>query len=561
MIKKKRLGDILVEAGFLTEAELSQALEKQQETDKRLGIVLEELGLVTEESVMEALEYQLGIPRLDLNQIIIDPEIINLISKSLAERHQAIPVKKEDNTLTVAMTDPLDVLAIDDIRIKTGYEVSPVISSKEEIENAINQYFGDDDIVEEFIADIDSTMEEIEDSNLNTSNLRQMVQDAPVVRLVNNIISRAVKARASDIHIEPEEDQVRIRYRIDGILHTEMQIPKQTLSALVSRIKIMAEMDIAERRIPQDGRIQMKLSQTKIDLRVSTLPTVEGEKVVIRILDEESLMLGIDELGFSPEHKPIFKKMISQPHGMLLITGPTGSGKTTTLYSALSSINDADKNIITVEDPVEYRLEGINQVQVNPQAGLEFANGLRSILRQDPDIIMIGEIRDKETAEIAIHAAMTGHLVLSTLHTNQSAGALTRLINMGVEPYLVASSVMGVVAQRLVRKICPDCKRENEDEVIDSVLAEYLQEQNEFIDYYGSGCRNCNETGYRGRTAIFEILDIDSEIKKLIIEKASAAEIEDIAKEKGMKTLTDSAFQKVKQGLTTLEEAMRVTKL
>ncbi|AGB41727.1 type II secretory pathway, ATPase PulE/Tfp pilus assembly pathway, ATPase PilB [Halobacteroides halobius DSM 5150] len=557
MIKKKRLGDILVEAGFITEEELNEALKRQKNTEQRLGNILKRMGLVTDESVMEALEFQLGIPRLDLKQMIIDPEVINMIPKSLAERHKAIPVKQKDNALTVAMADPLDILAIDDIRIKTNCEVIPGISSEEEIQNAINQYFGETDIVNEFMEDVDLKIDRINSGQLEDNNLQQMVEDAPIVRLVNSIIARAVKARASDIHIEPDEDQVQVRYRIDGILHTEMNIPKQTLSALVSRIKIMAEMDIAERRLPQDGRIQMKLANTKVDLRISTLPTVEGEKVVIRILDKDNVMLSIDELGLSVEAKPAFKKMINQPHGMLLITGPTGSGKTTTLYSALNFMDASSKNIITVEDPVEYKLKGVNQVQTNSKAGLSFANGLRSILRQDPDVIMIGEIRDKETAKIAIHAAMTGHLVLSTLHTNQSAGALTRLIDMGIEPYLVASSVLGVIAQRLVRKICDNCKVESEK----LLPPKTLEVKDSFKHYQGEGCRSCNQAGYKRRTAIYELLEVEAKIKELVVEKVSAAKIESVAKTKGMNTLEDAALKKVEKGITSLEEAMRVTKI
>ncbi|ADL13279.1 type II secretion system ATPase GspE [Acetohalobium arabaticum] len=562
MIKKKRLGDILVDVGFITEEELQEALEQQKGTEKRLGTVLKEMKLVTEQDVMEALEYQLGIPQVNLNKFIIDSEVIKMIPQSLAERHRAIPIKKEDNTLTVAMADPLDVLAIDDIRIKTDCEVIPVIASEDEIQQAIEQYFGSEDIVNEFIEDIDARQIELDsEEEMEVDRLREMVDEAPVVRLVNNIINEGVKLRASDIHIEPQGDEVQVRYRVDGILRNEMDIPKHTHSALVSRIKIMADMDIAERRRPQDGRIQMMIRDKEIDLRISVLPTIEGEKVVIRILDKDNLMLELNELGFLPEHLTDFKSMIQQPHGMLLITGPTGSGKTTTLYSALNRLNTEEKNIITIEDPVEYTLNGINQVQTNPQVGLTFADGLRSILRQDPDIVMVGEIRDKETAEIAIHAALTGHLVLTTLHTNEAAGALTRLINMGIEPFLVASSVIGVVAQRLVRTICDNCKAKDEELAVDFNLGKYIDGEEVLEIYEGDGCRRCNERGYLGRTAIHEILEIDSEIKKLIVKKASAAEIEEQAVNNGMITLESSGLEKVNQGITTLEEVMRVTKV
>ncbi len=561
MINKKRLGDILVESGFITEEELMKALEVQKESDRRLGRVMIDMGLITELDVVEALEYQLGIPQVDLKKFVIDPSVINLISKELADKAKAIPIRQEGNTITVAMADPLDVVAIDDIRIKTSYNVNPVVATESEIQYAIDQYFSSDDVVEELMHDIDSKTERSESSQDEINRLLEMVDDAPIVRLVNNIINDGVKLRASDIHIEPQEDQLRVRYRVDGILHNEMKIPKHTHAALVSRIKIMADLDIAERRVPQDGRLQMETENNhQVDLRVSTLPTVKGEKVVLRILDKSNLMLSVDELGFLAEHKSLFTKMINQSHGMILITGPTGSGKTTTLYSALNSLDTELDNIITVEDPVEYRLDGINQVQTKPKAGLTFANSLRAILRQDPDIIMIGEIRDKETAEIAVHAALTGHLVLSTLHTNEAAGALSRLIDMGVAPFLVASSVMGVVAQRLVRKICPSCKIKLEDNLISPELKDYLGEE-EMEIYKGEGCRVCNETGYRGRTAIHEMLDVSNEIKKLIVNNASAAEIEEVAESEGMISLEKSGLTKLKQGITTVEEVMRVTKV
>ncbi|SJZ86373.1 GspE/PulE family protein [Selenihalanaerobacter shriftii] len=562
MIKKKRLGDILVEVGLITKEELNKALDKQRGSgEKRLGQVLKDMGLVTEDQVMGALEHQLGIPQVDLKKFIIDTDIVKLIPKALAERHMAIPIRQKNDILTVAMEDPLDVLAIDDIRLKTDYEVVPVIASKEEIRYAIDQYFSNEKMINEFIKDVNAT-KDTDGQDIEVDKLQEMVEEAPVVKLVNNIILEGIELRASDIHIEPQEAEVRIRYRIDGILHNEMTVPKHTHSAFVSRIKIMADMDIAERRIPQDGRIQMIVKDKEVDLRVSILPTVKGEKVVIRILDKSNLMLDVDELGFLEEHKKQFKEMIHSPHGILLITGPTGSGKTTTLYSALSSLDTDSENIITVEDPVEYRLDGINQVQTNPKAGLTFASGLRSILRQDPNIVMVGEIRDKETAKIAINAALTGHLVLSTLHTNEASGALTRLIDMGIEPFLVASSVIGVIAQRLVRKICDECISEEENILVDSRLEEYLGNGRDSITLkHGSGCRECNETGYRGRTAIHEMLKINDKVKRLIVNKASAADIEEAAKADGMITLETCGLEKANQGITTLEEVMRVTKV
>ena len=562
MIKKKRLGDILVEAEFITEEQLYEALGVQKGTDKRLGVVLQELDFVAEQDLVEALEFQLGIPQIDLEKFIIDSNVIKSIPPELAQRHHAIPIKKRGNILTVAMEDPLDVMAIDDIKIKTNCEIIPVIATRTEIEHSLEKYFGNSDIISEFLDGINSEWQGSEDE-MEEDALRELIDDAPVVKLVNNIIADGVKLRASDIHIEPLDEDIQIRYRIDGILQNTMNnVPKSALPALVSRIKIMSDLDIAERRVPQDGRIQMTIQGKEIDLRVSTLPTVKGEKVVMRILDKNNLMLKLDDLGFVAEHLEVFKEMISHPHGMILITGPTGSGKTTTLYSALSSLDSEHENIITVENPVEYRLEGINQVQTNNKAGLTFASALRSILRQDPDIVLIGEIRDKETAEIAINAALTGHLVLSTLHTNEAAGALTRLVDMGVEPFLVSSSIVGVVAQRLVRRICPHCKVKSREKLVDKDLEKYLGAGNDRIDFYhGKGCRKCNETGYRGRAAIHEILELDNQLKRMIVQGASTEDIAERAIADGMITLEASGLHKVNEGITTLEEVMRVTKV
>ena len=420
MINKKRLGDILLDAGFISQDELFEALDVQEETDKRLGQVLIDMGVITELDVVEALEYQLGITQVDLKKFVIKPEIINLIPQDLAEKSQAIPIRKDGDSLKVAMADPLDVVAIDDIRRETGYEIDPVIATQSEIQQALDQYFGNEEEVDRMIEEIDSA--DGEEAEMGLDQLKEAVDEAPVVRLVNNIINEGIKLRASDIHIDPQDEEIRVRYRVDGILHTEMNIPRNIHSALISRIKIMADLDIAKRRLPQDGRIQMIVDDREVDLRISTLPTVRGEKLVIRVLDKNDLMLDLDKLGFIPEHLKAFRGMIQQAHGMVLITGPTGSGKTTTLYSALSSLDTETSNVITVEDPVEYRLEGINQVQISEKKGLTFSRGLRSILRQDPDIVMVGEIRDEETAKIAIHAALTGHLVFSTLHTNEAAG-------------------------------------------------------------------------------------------------------------------------------------------
>ena len=559
MIKKKRLGDILLDVGFISQDELFEALEVQEDTDKRLGRVLIDMGLITELDVVKALEQQLGITKVELRKIVISPEIINLIPQDLAQQSQAVPISKQEGSLRVAMADPLDVVAIDDIQRETGYEVEPVIATQSEIQQALDQYFGNDEEVDKMIREIDSS--DSEEAEMGLDQLKEAVEEAPVVRLVNNIINEGVRLRASDIHIDPQDEEIRVRYRVDGILHTEMNIPRNVHSALISRIKIMADLDIAERRLPQDGRIKMIVEDREVDLRISTLPTVRGEKLVIRVLDKEGLMLDLKKLGFVPEHLKSFKSMIQQAHGMVLITGPTGSGKTTTLYSALSSLDTETSNVITVEDPVEYRLEGVNQVQISEKKGLTFSRGLRSILRQDPDIVMVGEIRDQETAQIAIHAALTGHLVFSTLHTNEAAGAISRLIDMGVEPFLVASAVKGVVAQRLVRTLCPECKVEEAEEFIDPEIKDYLTQQEKINLYTSSGCAYCNETGYRGRTAIHEILELTPQIQNLIAKDTTSAQLNQAAAEEGMISMEEVGIRKVNQGITTLEEVMRVTKV
>ena len=558
MINKKRLGDILLDAGFISEDELLEALDVQEDTDKRLGQVLIDLGVITELDVVEALEYQLGITQIDLKKFVIKPEIINIIPQDLAQKSQAIPIRKNNNTLTVAMADPLDVVAIDDIRRETGYEIDPVIATQSEIQQALDQYFGNEE-VDKMIEEIDSA--DGQAAELGLDQLKEAVDEAPIVRLVNNIINEGVRLRASDIHIDPQDEEVKVRYRVDGILHTEMNIPRNVHSALISRIKIMADLNIAERRLPQDGRIQMIVNEREVDLRISTLPTVRGEKLVIRILDKNDLMLDLDSLGFMPNQLKLFRNMVNKSHGMVLITGPTGSGKTTTLYSTLSSLDKETSNIITIEDPVEYRLDGVNQVQTSEKKGLTFSRGLRSILRQDPDIVMVGEIRDQETAQIAIHAALTGHLVFSTLHTNEAAGAISRLVDMGVEPFLVASALQGVVAQRLLRTICPECKVNKEKEFIDPEIKRYLTNQEKIDLYTSEGCAYCNETGYRGRTAIHEVLELTPRIQNLIAKDASAAKINQTAIEQGMTSMEEAGIKKVDQGVTTLEEVMRVTKV
>ncbi|HHU49101.1 MAG: GspE/PulE family protein [Caldicoprobacterales bacterium] len=551
---KKGLGEILLESGLITQSQLDEVLKKQKVKGKKLGELLIEEDIINERQLIEALEYQLKVPYIDLTAQSIDPEIPRLIGESLARRHMLIPVAREDNQLTVAMVDPLNLYAIDDVNIATGLNVKPTLALRNHIQNAIDQYYGKESAekaVEDFTREIGlEQITEIEEEILNE------VTNAPVVRLVDSIIQHAVRARASDIHIEPFEKNIRIRFRIDGELQEIMTSSKTAHSAIVTRIKIIGRMDIAEKRIPQDGRVDMNIDNKDIDLRISVLPTVYGEKIVLRLLDRSSTILTKTQLGFSAENIRMFDKLIQSPNGIILVTGPTGSGKTTTLYAVLQELNKIGRNIITVEDPVEYRLEGINQVQVNIKAGLTFASGLRSILRQDPDIIMIGEIRDTETAKIAVRAAITGHLVLSTMHTNDSASAVSRLVDMGIEPYLVSSSVVGVVAQRLVKKICTNCKIEYKPSHSEMDL---LQLNENDVLYKGQGCSLCNNAGYKGRTAIHEILLMTRELREMVDRHDSIDELRNAAAKYGTINLRDSCSQLVRSGITTSDEMLKVT--
>ncbi|MDR3559851.1 MAG: type II secretion system ATPase GspE [Negativicutes bacterium] len=552
MVKsRKRLGALLREAGLLTQEQLDKALSVQKNTGERLGKTLINLGYVTEESMIEALEFQLGIPHVDLNSMTITREIITIIPAALAERYQVVPLRKEGKRLTVAMVDPTNFYAIDDIRMVTGLEIEPVIAAERDIVRTISQMYGVREAVEKAASRIrqdESPLAEIQTND-----------DAPAVSIVNSLINQAIKERASDIHIEPQDKAVRVRFRIDGVLREIVTFPRHTHPAIISRVKIMSEMDIAEKRLPQDGRIKVIEGGREIDIRVSSLPTILGEKVVLRILDKSAVILDIKGLGFSAENLTKYQKVFNQSYGMILVTGPTGSGKTTTLYSTLTLLNAPGQNIITVEDPVEYRLDGVNQVQVNYKAGLTFANGLRSILRQDPNIVMVGEIRDGETADIAIRAALTGHLVLSTLHTNDAVGAMTRLIDMGIEPFLVASSVLGVMAQRLVRLICPECKQQFTP-APDSPERLFLGSaaREDIVLYRGTGCRRCAQTGYRGRMAIHEVMPLTPELRELINRRASSAQLAEVANRQGMRTMREDGVQKALAGLTTVEEIMRV---
>jgi type IV pilus assembly protein PilB len=546
--ERKRLGDLLVEAGLITETQLQEAL-KEKAPGQKLGDALLQRGYITEQQLIEVLEFQLGIPHVSLYRYPIDPKVTNLISKEFAKRHMVMPLKIEGERLFVAMADPMDFFVIDDLRLSTGFQIETAIASKDDILRTINKYYDIDESVEDFLqmAPAPETREEE----------RAIEDDSPIVRLVNQILQLAVEQRASDIHIDPQETKVLIRYRIDGILRTDRALPKHMQSMLTARIKILANMDITEHRIPQDGRIKMDIDFHPVDLRVSTLPTVYGEKIVMRVLDLGAALNDIHKLGFNQLNLQRFIELIERPTGIVLITGPTGSGKSSTLYAALNHLNSEEVNIITIEDPVEYQIEGVNQIQVNPNVGLTFAQGLRSILRQDPNIIMVGEIRDRETAEVAIRASLTGHLVLSTLHTNDALSTITRLIDMGIEPFLVATSLAGVVSQRLVRRVCRDCQEEQEPTKREiEIFARRGMKIDKLIR--GRGCPTCNMTGYRGRMAIHELLVMTEEMRRVILNKEPFSKLRELAIKNRMIFLIDDGLLKVKQGLTTLEEVLKV---
>jgi len=552
--RRKRFGEMLVEYGLVEPEKLEEALEIQGKTGEKLGKILKDMGAVSKQELIEILGIQLGIPHINLQRHIIDPEAVKSIPESLARRLKAVPVKKEGDQLVVAMSNPLDIFAIDDIRLISRLNVKPVLADEEDIMAVINQYYTMKESIEQFIDELSA--HGIDSAEVAAETELEASESAPVVKLVNSIIQEGIRSGASDIHIEPGEDIVKIRYRIDGVLHETMKYPKNLHSAVVARIKIISNMDITVKRLPQDGRKKFEFDGKEVDLRISTLPTVHGEKVAVRILDRDKYFMKLENLGFSPESLLEYRRIINYPYGMILVSGPTGSGKTTTIYSTLYELDIKGKNIVTIEDPVEYMLEGINQVQVQPKIGLTFAEGLRSILRQDPNIIMVGEIRDSETADIAIRAALTGHLVLSTIHTNDSASAITRLIEMGVEPFLIASSVIGVVAQRLVRKICAECKTEY---VADEKERIFLGITGPQKLYRGKGCTFCNHTGYKGRVAIYEVLRLLKEHRNLIIHKASSDKIKELSIKNGMKTLKESSVDLVLKGVTTVEEILKAT--
>ncbi|OES44229.1 GspE/PulE family protein [Domibacillus iocasae] len=544
--QRKRLGDLLVESGLLTNEQLETTLSEKP-LDQKLGDALLHRGYITELQLIEVLEFQLGIPHVSLYRYPIDPKLLTVIPKELAKQNLMMPLKKEDSRLFVAMADPMDYYAIEDLRLSTGFDIETSIATKDDIIRTINKYYDVDDSFEEMMQD-DAQQEAEEEPEIN--------DDSPVVRLVNRILSHAIAEKASDIHIDPHETKVMVRVRIDGILRVERQLPKHMQGMLTARIKILANMDITEHRMPQDGRIKTNVEFRPVDLRVSTLPTIYGEKIVMRVLDLSSSLNDLSQLGFNKVNYQRVEKLLSRPNGIVLITGPTGSGKSSTLYAGLNKLNTEEMNIITIEDPVEYQLEGVNQIQVNSNVGLTFASGLRSILRQDPNVIMIGEIRDKETAEIAIRASLTGHLVLSTLHTNDSLSSLTRLIDMGIEPFLVASSLSGVVSQRLVRKVCRDCAVEEEPvkREIDIFAKRGLS-----IHHVkrGRGCASCNMTGYKGRIALHEVLTMTEEMKKIILNDEPYSTLKETAQKQKTIFLLDDGLLKIRQGITTTEEVLR----
>ncbi|MBI5238236.1 MAG: type IV-A pilus assembly ATPase PilB [Deltaproteobacteria bacterium] len=561
-----RIGELLLREKLITPDQLKNAIEEQKKSGGRLGYNLTRLGFISEKDLISFLSRQYGIPTIDLTSQEIDHDIVKLIPEDVAKKYQVVPVSRNGSTLVVAMADPSNIFAIDDIKFLTGYNVEPLVASDTAIKAAIEKYYEAPEEDFEFDGVLtetdDSEMEIVkEEEEVDLTDLKKAVEDAPVVKLVNFILTDAIKKGASDIHIEPYEKLFRVRYRVDGILHEVMKPPLKLKNAMVSRIKIMSQLDIAERRLPQDGRIKLKLGKNKeMDYRVSVLPTLFGEKVVMRLLDKSNLQLDMTKLGFEEKALKDFMAAIHRPWGIVLVTGPTGSGKTTTLYSALADLNKISENISTAEDPVEFNLMGINQVQMHEGIGLNFAASLRSFLRQDPDIIMVGEVRDYETAEIAIKAALTGHLVLSTLHTNDAPSTVNRLLNMGIEPFLVASSCNLILAQRLARKICKDCKEKAqipERTLID--LGASQEEAKKMECSKGKGCATCGGTGYKGRIALYEVMPFTEGLRELVLNGASAAELKKQSVKDGMKSLRMSGITKVGEGVTTIEEILRVT--
>jgi type IV pilus assembly protein PilB len=566
-----KFGELLIKTGKITQAQLQEALALQKDQGGRLGTNLIKLGYLTDRQLVESLSQHFKVPSVDLKGMEVDEAVIKIIPADIARKYTILPVNKAGATVTVAMIDPTNVFAMDDVKFMTGYKVEPVVASETSIRAAIDRYYGSthaielkkvmEDLSEEPSGDLEVLDEE---QDLDLATLEEESEQAPVVKLVNIVLTDAIKRGASDIHIEPYEKEYRVRYRIDGILYEMMHPPLKLKEAITSRIKIMARLDIAEKRLPQDGRIKIKTKVSgrakDLDFRVSVLPTIFGEKIVMRLLDKDKLMLDMAKLGFEPESLRRFEQAILKPYGMVLVTGPTGSGKTNTLYSALQRINTPEVNIMTAEDPVEFNLAGINQVQMKEQIGLNFAASLRSFLRQDPNIILVGEIRDFETAEVAIKAAMTGHLVLSTLHTNDAPSSINRLMNMGIEPFLVATSIHLIVAQRLVRRICTFCKEPADLPVAALTTIGFSEQEAKTLKLFrGRGCERCSTTGYKGRVALYEVMEIDDEVRELILSGASAFELRQKAIQNGMMTLRGSGLQKIRDGMTSIEEVARET--
>ncbi|NLE71329.1 MAG: Flp pilus assembly complex ATPase component TadA [Actinomycetales bacterium] len=554
----KQLGDILLEEGLVTEGQLMAALDEQATRGESLGRVLVDIGMLTEAQLVQALARQVGMEFVDLTEYPVDRAAVALIPASVCRRHTVLPVAFDNGTLLVAMANPGNVVAVDDVRAISGMSVRTVVATHDDLLGAIDRYCRADEEIDELASAFE---EETGSQDTDLSKIGDHVEDdAPIVRFVNILVTQAIQDRASDIHIEPAEKDLLVRYRIDGVLHEMQRAPKQIQSGVISRLKIMSDIDIAERRKPQDGRMSVVHNGRKVDLRVATLPTVWGEKVVMRILDNSTASLDLRELSFLDDNFQVYQESYTKPYGMILVTGPTGSGKSTTLYATLNAVSRPEINVITVEDPVEYRLPGINQVQVNPKAGLTFASALRSILRSDPDVVLIGEIRDHETAQIAIEAALTGHLVLSTLHTNDAPSAVTRLIEMGIEPFLVGSALDCVVAQRLARRLCERCKEAYTPSEVELIAARFPWNPGEEIPtlYRPAGCSACSRTGYKGRMALHEVMRVTEEIERLAVAHASAAEIGTTARQQGMVTLRDDGWTKVLLGDTSVEEILRV---
>jgi len=558
MAERYELGQLLIMKGVITQEQLEEALALQKKTKKFLGEILVENGYVSREALLECLTEQKKADFIRLSRVKgIKPEVVKLIPEVIARRYTVVAIALSEDVLVVAMKDPTDIVAIDTIKRITDKKVKVVKADEKEILERIDRFYTNTGDLTETIAALGDVKESTEEE-IDVNQLKIAAEDAPIVKFVNTIFFQAVEKRATDIHLEPMQDGVSLRFRIDGVLHQMQGPPKTSYPGIVTRLKIMASLDIGERRLPQDGRIRILVGSKELDIRVSTLPTIFGEKIVMRILDRETVLLGMEQLGFEPEDLKIFQEALMKPYGMIIVTGPTGSGKTTTLYAGLSYINSPDINIITIEDPVEYAIPGINQVQVKPKIGLTFPAVLRTLLRQDPDVIMVGEIRDLETAQIAVQASLTGHLVISTLHTNDTVSSITRLSYMGVEPYLLADSLNIILAQRLVRKICPNCKEED-PEAEEFINKHGLSLGKNIILYRGKGCSDCDNTGYHGRVAIYEILNISKPIRKMIVENASDDEIRELAKQQGLVTLREAAIKKAIAGITTIREALSST--